>query len=99
MTDEELTRRLATVRHTPRADRASRRSLTLSTIARETGITREMLHMIATGKRQIGTKTRTALREYFACEQSSGVKSSVPSTTETEHGHTISVRFGLGWRH
>ena len=72
MTDEDLIRQLKAVRHSSRGERSHRRSLTMSGIARETGITRESLHNIASGKTSIGPKTRTALREYFACEASGG---------------------------
>ena len=95
MTDEEITRCLATVRHSPRADRARRRCLTMSDIARETGITREMLHLIATGKRLIGTKTRPALRHYFACEQSDGVRPDPCHPSNPANPPSISIRFGL----
>jgi transcriptional regulator with XRE-family HTH domain len=72
MTDEEILRALKTIRHSSYPDRVRKRSLTMSGLARATGITRENLHNIASGKTSIGPKTRTALREYFGCEVEGG---------------------------
>jgi hypothetical protein len=94
MTDEDLLRRLKEVRHSSQADRIRRRRLNMSDIARETGISRENLQKIAVGQSTIGPKTRTALRHYFMCEETSGEKGDPRHTTTTEHGTQITVRFG-----
>jgi transcriptional regulator with XRE-family HTH domain len=98
MTDEDLLRRLKEVRHSSQADRIRRRRLTMSDIARETGISRENLQNIAGGISKIGPKTRTALRQYFECASKADVRFHPRAPVETEHGTRISVildRFGL----
>ena len=70
MTDEDIIRPLKEIRHSSAADRIRKRSLTMSDVARSTGISRETLQKIASGQLPIGPKTRTALRTYFECDES-----------------------------
>lgn len=91
MTDEEIIRPLKAIRHGSPADRIRRRTVTLSDVARETGITRGTLHKIASGELPIGPKTRSALRTYFECiEDGSG------GTDPPRPDRTVSVATGSG---
>jgi hypothetical protein len=93
MTDEDLLRQLKAVRHSSRDDRSKKRSVSLSAISRETGINREMLHNITSGKRMIGPKTRAALCEYFACGQDDRLKSDVRSPATAAFSPVFTFKF------
>ena len=58
---EEILRRLRTIRFSSRRERLARRALSLNHVAVEAGLTREYLHMLASGKRRIGSGAQTAI--------------------------------------
>jgi transcriptional regulator with XRE-family HTH domain len=94
MTDEEILRPLKAVRHSSYADRIRKRSLTMSDVARETGISRETLHKIASGKLPIGPSTRAALRTYFECGGSDGERRDVCSVAVSTGSGAFLLNFG-----
>ena len=71
---DEVLRRLKVVRHSSYADRINRKSLTMSEIARATGIARGYLHEVASEKTPIGPTTKAKLSDFFECQENGRVK-------------------------
>jgi hypothetical protein len=74
LSSDDVLRKLKLIRHGSRADRVTGKSLTISDIARETGISRVHLHQIACETVPIGPKTRAALSDFFECMKNDGEK-------------------------
>jgi hypothetical protein len=97
MTDEDLTRQLKAIRHSSRGDRSHKRSLSMSAVARETGISRETLQKIASGQLPIGPSTRTALRTYFACDEDHSERAAVCQPSEASFSTGSGSVFTVKW--
>ena len=75
LSQQDTLHRLKMIRHSSRADRIRRRSLTISDLARATGVPREYLHRIASDKAPLAPKAHAKLSGYFECEENCGERS------------------------
>jgi hypothetical protein len=94
---DEVLKRLKLVRHSSYADRINGKSITMSEIARQTGIARGYLHEIASEKTPIGPTVRAKLSEFFDCQENgcgrTDVRSAPQSAFSTGSGSVFTVKW------
>ena len=61
LSDDEILRRLKTIRHSPSFERNARRATSMNGIATASGLSREYLHRLANGSERLGPRAREAL--------------------------------------
>jgi hypothetical protein len=64
--DEDILRRLRTIRHSSKHERNARRALSINAVATASGLCREYLHRLANGSERLGPRSRRELSRVLA---------------------------------
>jgi hypothetical protein len=93
LTDDEILRRLRTIKATSHLDRCARLSPSLNQIASLSGLTRRHLYYLLDGTRKLGPTARSKLSRSFACAEKKRKKGIVSPLAEPDSGPN-SIDFG-----